>query len=104
MDAENTMIDIEKLSPNNICLYNNASVSIPFIAFEAALDREERKAKRLIIALVIAIVMMFASNAIWLYAWCQYDYGYETDSVEVETGDGNANYVGNDGDIINGKD
>lgn len=103
MDAENTMIDIEKLSPNNIGLYNNASVSIPFIAFEAALDREERKAKRLIITLIIAIVMMFASNAIWLYAWCQYDYGIvETDSVKVETGDGNANYVGNDGDINNG--
>lgn len=45
MDAENTMIDIEKLSPHNVCL-SNASVSIPFIAFEAALDREERKAKR----------------------------------------------------------
>lgn len=59
MDSENTMIDIEKLSPNNVCLSNNASVSIHFIAFEAALDREERKAKRLIIALVIAIVMIF---------------------------------------------
>ena len=51
--------------------------------------------------------MLFASNLIWLYAWCQYDYVGETTTVSVEgDGDGDANYIGdyanyigNDGDI-----
>lgn len=76
---------------------------VPYIAFESMMARYERHTKRLIIALVITIILMFASNAIWLYEWCQYDYS-DTDStsVDLDATDGNANYIGNDGDINNG--
>jgi len=76
---------------------------VPYIAFEGMMARYERHTKRLIIALVITIILMFASNAIWLYEWCQYDYS-DTDStsVDLDATDGNANYIGNDGDINNG--
>lgn len=64
----------------------------------------ERTVKRQWIALIIALCMLFASNAAWLYAWMQYDYTSEEVIVDVNSEDGgNANYIGNDGDIVNGE-
>lgn len=79
----------------------NTNNSVPYIVYESMQSTSERHIKRLVIALIICFVLMFGSNAVWLYAWMQYDYGYE--SVEIETEDGNANYIGNDGDITNGE-
>lgn len=76
--------------------------SVPYIVYESAEARHERIEKRLIIALVICIVMMFSTNAIWIYYTNQYEYHDEY--VSVDGRDGTANYIGNDGDIVNGKD
>ena len=81
--------------------------TIPYIAHEAAEARHERHIKRLIIALVVTVLLMFGSNAMWLYAWMQYDYTTETvtDTYEVDVdadSGGNANYIGKSGDIYNG--
>lgn len=49
--------------------------------------------------ILILLILLFASNMLWLYEWTQYDY------VTVSTeGGGNANYIGRDGDITNGND
>lgn len=77
---------------------------IPFVAHEGSLTRMERIIKRLVAALVVSIILTFASNALWLYAWLQYDYTGETSTITVDSKDGIANYIGNDGDITNGKD
>lgn len=77
--------------------------NVPYLVHETAMARNERAVKKLIIALIAAIVLMFASNAIWLYAWNSYDYVSEETIVEQDAQDGgNANYIGNDGDIVNG--
>ena len=55
--------------------------------------------KRLVWAIVVSVILLFASNALWLYAWMQYDY----ESYEAITDNGgDANIIGNDGDIYNG--
>jgi hypothetical protein len=77
---------------------------VPYIVHESAQARNERTVKRLVIALIVAIALIFASNAIWLYAWMQYDYTSEESVVDVDANDGVANYIGNDGDIVNGAD
>jgi hypothetical protein len=67
--------------------------------------RNERAVKRLVIALIVAIALIFASNAVWLYAWMQYDYSSDmttSEKINVDGKDGIANYIGNDGDIVNG--
>lgn len=83
-------------------------LTIPYYAHEGMMARNERTIKRLIVSLIIAVILIFASNALWLYAWMQYDYaGTETTSskeVQVDAKDGIANYIGNDGDITNGTD
>lgn len=78
----------------------NCNSTIPEIGQkEIAVAFAERMVKRLWIALIITVVLMFASNAAWLYAWMQYDYV----SYEAVTSDGgDANIIGNDGDIYNG--
>ena len=84
----------------------NSSASIPYFAHEGMMARNERTIKRLIISLIIAVVLIFASNALWLYAWMQYDYTdtESTETVDVDgSGDCIANYIGNDGDINNGE-
>ena len=81
----------------------HAPESVPYIVHESSMARMERQVKRGWIALIVAVCLLFASNAAWLYAWCQYDYSSEEIIVEQDAQDGgNANYIGNDGDIVNG--
>ena len=76
---------------------------VPYAAFESVQVRHERTVKRLIIALVIATMLIFASNGLWLYAWMQYDYSSSETVVEQNAEDGgDTNFIGNDGDINNG--
>lgn len=76
-----------------------APENVPYIVHESAMARNERNVKRLVIAIVTTIALLFASNALWLWAWMQYDY----ESYEITAdGDSNANYIGQDGTIYNG--
>ena len=77
-----------------------STLSVPYIVHEGIVARGERIIRRLIAALVVCIILIFVSNALWLYAWMQYDYVSEDVTVDSKDG-GNANYIGNDGDIIN---
>ena len=79
----------------------NTPENVPYIVHETAMARNERNVKRMIIAIVTAIVLLFASNALWLLAWTSYDYSSEEVIIDSQDG-GNANYIGNDGDIVNG--
>ena len=76
-------------------------MTVPYVVYESSMTRMERQIKRLVIALIIAIVMTCISNLAWLYMWNSYEYVGES-TVTVE-GEGNANYIGNDGDITNGE-
>lgn len=73
---------------------------VPYIVYEGTIARFERTVKRLIIVLGITILLLFASNALWIYEWNQYDYS----DVVVDSQDGgNANYIGASGVINNGE-
>ena len=81
-----------------------APESIPYFAHDLLRAMMERQTKRGWIALIVAVCLLFASNMAWLYAWMQYDYTSEEVIVDVNSKDGgNANYIGNDGDIVNGE-
>lgn len=60
---------------------------VPYIVYEATQARNERTVKRLIIVVIIAVALIFISNAIWLYAWMQYDYVGE-ENVDLSTDNG----------------
>lgn len=91
----------------------NMNLIIPLIAFERMQYKEERKdrlqnAVIVIMAIVIIViaVLHFISEAQWRRAWSEYDY-VATDelSVDLQADEGgDANYIGNDGDITYGED
>lgn len=60
---------------------------IPYAAHESQMSRNERSVKRLVIALIVAIGLMFASNAIWLLAWTSNDHTGE-ETVITQDGEG----------------
>lgn len=68
--------------------------SVPFVVHESAMARNERTVKRLVIALIAAIVLIFASNAAWLYAWMQYDYSSEETVTEYKQDGEGLNIIG----------
>lgn len=83
----------------------NAEIVVPYIVHEAAQARQERNIKRLWVALIVSVAMIFISNMAWIGAWTSYDYSSTTEEIIVEQDaqdGGNNNYIGNDGDIING--
>lgn len=79
-------------------------LSVPFAVHESEMSRNERTVRRLVIALIVLALLWFATIGIGVYAWMQYDYTNEESVVDVDANDGVANYIGNDGDIVNGAD
>lgn len=73
--------------------------NVQFIVYEAAQARAERTSRRLIYALVIAVLLIFASNGMWLYAGMQYDYTSEATTTEyVQDGQG-VNVIGDSNNV-----
>ena len=89
----------------NSCGTDKAPTNVPYEVHESAMARAEREKKRLWILLIISWVAVLLVVGIFTYERLQYDYTSETyEEVIVDSKDGgNANYIGNDGDIINGE-
>lgn len=80
------------------CKERKAPMTVPYVVYEAEQARNERHVKRLIVALVIAVLLMFASNVGWLI----YESQFETLTYEQDgEGINNVNY-GKQGDLSNG--
>lgn len=77
----------------------NAGVTIPYFAHESEMTRAERHIKRMWIALIVCIMLIFASNALWLWVWNSYEY-YTEEYIYTQDGEGN-NIIGDDNQITN---
>lgn len=54
--------------------------AVPYIAHEDAMVRNERLVRRLVYIIIVIAIMLFATNAMWLYVWNSYDVcSYEQD-------------------------
>lgn len=49
-------------------------MTVPYIVHESAMARNERHIRRLVIALIVAIVMIAITNITWLIVWNSYEY------------------------------
>ena len=74
---------------------------VPYLVYESTQARHERTLKRITIALIIAIILIFVSNAIWLWAWSQYDYSSTDTSYWQDGGGINAINTKVNGDMLN---
>lgn len=81
----------------------NENIIMSRFAFERMQAKDERNDRWRNATIIVLIILLVVTNAMWLIAWNQYDY-VDDYSVDLEADDGgNANYIGNDGDIYNGK-
>lgn len=80
---------------------NNDMISMSRIAFERMQAKDERNDRWRNIIILVLIILLVITNAMWLVAWNQYDYVDDYTTVEADDGS-DANYIGNDGDIYNG--
>lgn len=76
--------------------------SIPYIVYESMATKTDVIIKRLIIALIVSIILLFACNAGWLVAWMQYDYA-DVQTIEAQQDGEGTNLIGG-GDISLGTD
>lgn len=84
----------------NCSEHKNSPESVPYIVHEASMARMERQIKRLWIALIVLVAVLFATNIGWLVYESQFDtfeysYDYEQDGQGT-------NIIGNGNDVING--
>ena len=77
----------------------HAPESVPYIVHESSMARMERQIKRLWIAVIVAVVLLFASSAIFTLAWMQYDYSSE-EIVYQQDGEG-TNIIGDSNEVDN---
>ena len=90
----------------NHCGTNSTPASVPYVVHESAMARAERHTKALIWVIVLLIVLLVGTNAGWLIYNSQFEVVEETTTettVTQDNADGYNNYIGNDGDIVNGK-
>ena len=66
---------------------------------EKEMTRMETANRRMFIAFLIVLVMLFATNA----AWIVYENQFQDVVVTQENDKAANNYIGNDGDIYNGQ-
>jgi hypothetical protein len=66
---------------------------------ESAMARMERTVRRLWILLIITVVFLVGSNALWI--WYESQFGDVYTEITQENDSGFNSYIGNDGDINN---
>lgn len=77
---------------------------IPFAASEAQSERLERTNKRMFIIILLLVILLVGTNMAWLWYESQFETIETYEEVIVDSeGGGNANYIGEDGDIYNGE-
>ena len=92
-DVKNSVENVRTVE--NSKKYVENSTKIPFIVYESAMSRAERHNKRMCIALIIAIIIVFATNGCWLLFISQFDfesYDYSQDGTGV-------NIIGNENGV-----
>ena len=89
----------------NNCGTENQNVNVPYVAHESAMARSERQSKRLWIVILVLIGALIGTNLSWVIYENSFEEVITTEKIIVDADDnGNANYIGQDGNIYNGED
>ena len=90
---------------NNCNTAENTNVSVPYVVHESAMARSERHNKRIWIVILVLIGALIGTNLAWIIYENSFEGVITTEEIIVDAGDnGNANYIGQDGNIYNGED
>lgn len=75
--------------------------SVPYVVYRDAIDDNRWVVKKLVVALIVAIALLFVSNMAWLWYWNQFDYTSEVVTTTADSeGEGMAvNITGGNGGV-----
>ena len=89
----------------NNCGETKTPTTVPYQVLADFKEMHKSTVKKLWIALIIAWVAVLAVVGVFTYERLQYDYTGTYEEIIVDAEDnGNANYIGQDGNIYNGED
>lgn len=89
----------------NNCGTDKKPSSVPYAVLEDFKETAKANSLKWFIFSMVLIVLLVGSNCLWIYRESQYEDIVTTEEIIVDAeDDGIANYIGNDGDIINGED
>ena len=89
----------------NNCGTDKKPSSVPYAVLEDFKETAKANSLKWFIFSMVLLVLFVGSNCIWIYRESQYEDIVTTEEIIVDAeDDGIANYIGNDGDIINGED
>ena len=76
--------------------------NISLIMLESAMMHLQQANKRLARITICAIILMCFMFGFFVYLFTAFEI--TTEDIAIDAGNGNANYIGNDGEIVNGSD
>lgn len=82
---------------------DNDNITMSRIAFERMQAKDERNDKWRNIIIILLIILLVATNLMWLIAWNSYDYFIEDYKIEAKQDGSGVNIVGG-GNIDYGTD
>ena len=92
------------LNKNDTTATDKSPVTVPYVVYNDTVANYQWVIQKMVIALVIVVALMFASNIAWLYVWQKYDYAVEEITTTIDSeGEGIANYTGGNGGVILGE-
>lgn len=95
----NADISISDTAP----LGNEILTAVPYIVHESDMARQERHIKRIFVTAIISNVTLLAVIVALVVGFLSFISQYEFEEIELSSeGGGNANYIGEDGNIYNG--
>lgn len=90
---------------NKIYTEEEKIMTVPYIAHQSAVARQERQTRRMWIVILVLIGALIGTNLAWIIYENSFEEVITTEEIIVDADDnGNANYIGQDGNIYNGED
>lgn len=82
----------------NECKKSETACTVQYIVYESAMERNERNFKRLWELIVILVLLLVASNVLWLWHSQQFEREEitTTQTVEQDAEDGYNQFIGGD--------
>lgn len=81
----------------NGCKKNESTCTVQYIVYESAMERNERNFKRLWALIIILVMLLVASNALWLWHSQQFERAETittTQTVEQDAENGSNHFIG----------
>ena len=89
----------------NNCGAGSGVAYIPFVVYQATAARQERQIRRMWIVILFLICALIGTNIAWVIYENSFEDVVTSEEIIVDAQEnGIANYIGQDGNIYNGKD